>query len=119
MEVQTHQVNETRIAEVRSDAKIINSIEDGINLLGDLYYQGFDGIMLHQKDIVSDFFNLKTGMAGELLQKFSNYRVRLVIIGDFSRYSSKAFQDFVYESNKHRQINFVGSSAEAIEVLSK
>ena len=41
-------------------------------------------------------------MAGEILQKFSNYRVRLAIVGDFTPYSSKSIKDFIYESNKKR-----------------
>ncbi len=30
-----------------------------------------------------DFFRLSTGLAGEIVQKFVNYRFRLVIMGDF------------------------------------
>lgn len=119
MKIETHNINDTKIAEVVSVNYIINSIEDGLNLLGNLYYQDFDKIMIHEKNIIPEFFDLKSGMAGEILQKFSNYSVRLAIIGDFSIYTtSKSFNDFVYESNKRRQINFVTSRIEAIEVLS-
>jgi len=58
-------------------------------------------------------------LAGEILQKFSNYRVRLAIVGDFSTFTSKSIKDFIYESNKGRHINFVSSLDEAIKVLSK
>ncbi|RYG19765.1 MAG: DUF4180 domain-containing protein, partial [Chitinophagaceae bacterium] len=71
------------------------------------------------KNITSDFFDLSTKMAGEILQKFSNYKMRLAIVGDFSNYQSQSFKDFVYESNKHGQINFVNSKTEAVSVLSK
>nr|WP_280739939.1 DUF4180 domain-containing protein [Pedobacter borealis] len=56
-------------------------------------------------------------MAGEILQKFSNYRVSLAIIGDFSPYQSKSIKDFIYESNKGKHINFLGSAAEALTKL--
>ena len=59
-----------------------------------------------------DFFDLKNGIAGEILQKFSNYRVSLIIVGDFSKYASKSLNDFIYESNKGRHINFVASTTE-------
>jgi len=62
---------------------------------------------------------LKTGLAGEILQKFSNYYVELAIVGDFSKYSSKNLQDFIYESNKVGRINFVSSVEEAKEALLK
>lgn len=118
MTIETHYIHDIKIAEVHSADKIIGSIEDGLSLLGDLYYQGFDKIIIHEKNVTPDFFDLKTGIAGEILQKFSNYRVKLAIVGDFSKHSSKSLKDFIYESNKARQINFVDSQSEAIKVLS-
>lgn len=118
MKVETHHINDTKIAEVISVYNIINNTLDGLDLLGNLYYQEFDKIIIHEKNITSDFFDLKNGMAGEILQKFSNYRVRLAIVGDFSKYTSKSINDFINESNKGKQINFVSSQLEAIKVLS-
>lgn len=62
------------------------------------------------------FFDLKNGMAGELLQKYSNYRMQFAIVGDFSKYTSKSIQDFIYESNKVGHISFVSSLTEALKV---
>ena len=118
MEIVTHNVNGSKIAELVSDEVIISTTEDGLDLLGNLYYQGFDKILIHEKNITPDFFDLKNGIAGEILQKFSNYRVRLAIVGDFSRYTSKSVNDFIYESNKGKQIVFVGSVADAIRIIS-
>ena len=118
MTIETHHVKGNKIAEVLATDRVINSIEDGLHLLGELYYQDFDKIIIHEKNITPEFFDLKSGIAGEILQKFSNYRVQLAIIGDFSKYSSKSIQDFIYESNKGRQISFVGSLLEAIRILS-
>lgn len=118
MKIETHSINDVKIAEIISDDTIITTIQDGLDLLGNLYYQGFDGIVLNEKNITPDFFNLKNGIAGEILQKFSTYRVSLAIIGDFSKYTSKSLTDFIYESNKGKHINFVNSTREAIEILS-
>lgn len=117
MKIETHNINDIKIAELISDDNIINSVEDGLDLLGNLYYQDFDKIIIHEKNITPGFFDLKNGIAGEILQKFSNYRVRLVIIGDFSKYTSKSLKDFIYESNKGSHINFVSSQPEAIKVF--
>ncbi|HTF06413.1 MAG TPA: DUF4180 domain-containing protein [Bacteroidia bacterium] len=119
MEIETHLVNDIRIAEVVSDSKIISNAQDGLDLLGNLYYQDFDRIIIHEKNIAPDFFDLKTGIAGEVLQKFSTYRVRLAIVGDFSKYPGKSISDFIFESNKMGQINFVASVTDAIARLSK
>ncbi|MCE7043898.1 DUF4180 domain-containing protein [Dyadobacter sp. CY312] len=118
MEIIIHHANEIKIAEVTFDGILIANAEDGLDLLGNLYYQDVDRIIIHEKNISSDFFDLKTGIAGEILQKFSNYRVRLAIVGDFSAYQSKSIRDFIFESNKFRQINFVASVPNAISKLS-
>jgi hypothetical protein len=119
MKIETHNINDTNIAEVISEVNVINKVEDGIDLLGNLYYQGFDRIIIYEKNITPVFFDLKTGIAGEILQKFSNYRVQLAIVGDFSKYNSKSLNNFIYESNKGRLINFVSTLSEALGVLSE
>ncbi|MES2133415.1 MAG: DUF4180 domain-containing protein [Bacteroidota bacterium] len=118
MKIETHTINNTKIAEVIATDVIIKSTEDGLDLLGNLYYQDFDKIIIHEQNISPDFFDLKTGIAGEILQKFSNYRVSLAIVGDFTQYSGKGIKDFIYESNKAGQINFVSSVSEALTKLS-
>ena len=119
MNIEIHQTGEIRIAEVISDKVLIKNPEEGLQLLADLYYQDVDRIILQEQNICTEFFDLKTGIAGEILQKFSNYRVRLAIVGDFSKYQSKSIKDFIYESNKGKQVNFVDSSENAIAKLNQ
>ena len=118
MKIKAIEIDHIKMAEVSSDDIIINTTEDGLDLLGNVYYQGYDRIIIHENNITSDFFDLKNGIAGEILQKFSTYRVRLAIVGDFSKYTSKSLNDFIYESNKGGHVNFVPSTAEAIKILS-
>jgi len=106
-----------KIARVISDATLIRNTQDAVDLMGDCWYNGAVGIVMNEENIVADFFDLKTGIAGEILQKFSNYNVRLAIVGDFNKYKSKSIKDFIFESNKHRHINFVSSVDEAQERL--
>ncbi|MDH6254082.1 hypothetical protein M2347_003809 [Chryseobacterium sp. H1D6B] len=118
MQLKSHTINNTKIAEIVSDEIIIESAQDGLDLLGDMYYQGFDSIIIYEKNIIPDFFDLKTKIAGDILQKFSNYRVRLAIIGDFTQYQSKSIKDFIFESNNSRHVNFLKTVHEALESLS-
>jgi hypothetical protein len=57
-------------------------------------------------------------MAGEILQKFSNYRVRLAVVGDFERHTSKSVRDFIHESNQGKQVNFLPTVVEALRNIS-
>lgn len=119
MNIRPHKINDTEVAEIISDEIVIQNIEDGLDLMGNVYYQGYDKIIIHQKNITPAFFDLKNKMAGEILQKFSNYRVSLAIIGDFSSFGSKSLQNFIYESNKGKQVNFVASIDDALNALSR
>ena len=119
MDIEVHNLNEIKVAIINSESVVINTIEDGSELLVNLYYQEFDAIIIHGKNVSPEFFNLKNGMAGELFQKFSNFRMRLAIVGDFSAYSGKSLGEFIHESNKNGQIIFLSTVKEALEKLAR
>ena len=108
-----------RIAEVKSAGIVIGQTQDTLDLMANADYLGARKIMIREEHLDSAFFDLKTGMAGEILQKFTNYRVQLAIIGDFSKYPGKSIRDFIFESNRYGRINFVSSREEAIKKLTK
>lgn len=114
MDIKPHRIKDIEIAEIVSDNIVIHNGEEALDLIGNIYYQGFDFIIIHQKNLIADFFDLKNGMAGDILQQFSNYRVRLTIVGDFTKFTSKSLNDFIYESNKGKLVNFVATIDEAL-----
>ncbi len=118
MNITIHTVNEYKIAEVIAQGVVIASLDDAVDLVGNLYYDSFDAVILYQKNLTPSFFDLKNKLAGDILQKFSNYRLRLAIIGNFDAYTSTSITDFIYESNKGRQINFVDTLSKALLVVS-
>lgn len=117
MKIITHTGNNIKIAEIISDKIIIQSVQDGLDLLGDIYYQGFDKVIMYEKNVTPEFFDLKTKIAGDILQKFSNYRISLAIVGEFDKYESKSMKDFIFESNKTKHINFVETLEGALNRL--
>ena len=119
MEIIAHELNGIKAAEVISPTIIIANEEEGLNLLGNLYYQNFDVVIIYAKNITPAFFDLKNGIAGEILQKFSNYRVKLAIIGDFDYYTSNGLRDFIVESNQTGQVIFIREKSEALSILAK
>ncbi len=114
MQITTHNKNNIQIAELVSDDILISNAEDGAQLLADLYYQGFDLIIIQSGHLDRSFFELKSGLAGEVLQKCSNWRMRLAIVGNFNEFTSKSLRNFIYESNKDKMVNFVDSVNTAI-----
>lgn len=98
---------------------VINELQDAIDLMAEANHAGAEKILIREDQVNKDFFRLETGFAGEILQKFSNYRMNLAIIGDFSKYQGKSLRDFIRESNRGRRIVFVSTKDEALRLLSK
>lgn len=117
MEHMTH--NGFRLA-VADPALRIGAVQDVLDLLAEASYpNSIDGLILRKENLPEQFFELKTGFAGEVLQKFSNYRVRLAVIGDFSQYSSRSLRDFIRESNRGQLVFFKDDIDSAVAALSR
>ena len=119
MKIEISEIGGVAIAEIVSDEVVINETQDALDLIANIGYLGSRKMIIHEKNIISEFFDLKTKIAGDILQKFSTYGFQLAIVGDFSKYESKSLTDFIFESNKYGRINFVGSIDEARERLLK
>lgn len=119
MEITKINANNAQIAQIISDEIIIKDEQSAVDLIATVMYaEGVNNIIINKSSIIEDFFNLKTSIAGGILQKFINYQMRLAIVGDFSIYSSKSLKDFIYESNKGDNIYFVDTVEQAIQKLS-
>jgi hypothetical protein len=107
-------INNILIAELMDDELIITQTQEILDLIGDLVSYNCNRIIIHEKNLHPDFFHLKSGLAGDILQKFSNYKVKLAIIGNFSVYDSKSLQDFIRESNRGTMISFIDTLESAL-----
>jgi hypothetical protein len=119
LKVTTLKENNVDIAVVNSNEIMIKDIQSALDFIATISYEtGCDRVILNKSAICEDFFHLSTRLAGEILQKFINYNMKMAIIGDFSIYTSKSLKDFIYESNKGRHIFFLQDEKLAIERLS-
>ena len=119
MKVNTIKDNNIEIAVVNSSDILIIDVQSALDFIATVGFEtGCYRIILNKSSICEDFFNLKTKLAGEILQKFVNYHIKIAIVGDFSTYTSKSLKDFIYESNKGKDIFFLPDEKQAIEKLS-
>jgi hypothetical protein len=88
--------NGIEIAELVSVEKVISTPQDFLDMAGNIPTRT---IILRKELLAETFFDLSSRIAGEILQKVSNYGMRLAIVGDFTIYLSKSLRDFIYESN--------------------
>ncbi|GAB2449904.1 DUF4180 domain-containing protein [Streptomyces incanus] len=85
-----------------------------LDLIGDALGCQADMVAVPVERVADDFFALSSGVAGEVAQKFVNYRIRLAVIGDIASHvaGSDALRDFVRETNRGNQLWFVPDRAE-------
>jgi len=119
MKIDIIKINGNNIAVLRSLGLLIQETHDALDLIAEASYLNAHKIIIKENQVTPAFFDLKSGIAGEILQKFSTYNVQLAIIGDFSKYTSKSLRDFMFESNKYGRVNFVSTFEEAKEKLGK
>lgn len=113
-------MNGTDIAVVSSDETVITDTQTALDLAMTVKYETGAARIVISKDLIcEDFFILSRGMAGEILQKYVNYQVKIAVYGDYSHYTSKPLKDFIYESNKGKDFFFVPSKDEAIKKLTE
>jgi len=103
------------IALIITDEVLIKDTQSALDMMASVQYEtDCDKIIIHKSCVVDDFFVLSTKIAGEILQKFINYRKKIAIVGDYSKYTSKPLKDFIYESNKGNSIYFLQNIDEAV-----
>jgi len=108
------------IAHIQCDTPLITDAQSALDLMMSICYNdNCTRIAINKEALIEDFFALRTGIAGEILQKAVNYNMKVAIIGDFSVYTSKALKDFMYECNNGRDVFFVSDEKSAIDKLVK
>jgi len=78
---------------------------------------GARAILLDEAALPAEFFDLRTGLAGELLQKLTPYRIRLACVVPDARVHPTHFQDFLREANRGVQFRFLTTREAAIDWL--
>lgn len=104
--------------------KIIIASESGVRIrtfsdISDAVSASFGsaGLILSEHDVIPEFFDLRSGLAGELFQKFTNYRLRLALVVPEPGVYGERFSELAYEHRTHSMIRLVRSQDEAMAWL--
>ncbi|MFF7981420.1 DUF4180 domain-containing protein [Streptomyces sp. NPDC007901] len=104
----------TRVLRCAPEGPALDGENAALDLLGDAMGRDAELVAVPAERIADEFFRLRSGVAGAVVQKFANYRLRLAVVGDISRHlaASSALRDFVYEANRGRRLWFVADDGE-------
>ena len=99
MEVRIVQRRGILYIETIADGSILRETQDALDLMAICGEYDTNLLMLSSEILPDDFFHLSSGLAGDILQKFSNYRMKVVAVADDSRFVGK-FGEFAVETNR-------------------
>ncbi|MFI6230355.1 DUF4180 domain-containing protein [Micromonospora echinospora] len=90
------------------DGPPVATVQDALDLVGAAFL-GAQAVAVPASRLDDEFFSLGSRFAGEVMQKFVNYRLRLVVLGDISRHlaASSALRALVHESNRADHVWFL------------
>lgn len=71
------------------------------------------GLLIDEQDLGPDFFDLRTGLAGEVFQKFTNYRVRLALVISAPSSHGTRFAELAREHSNHPSVRIFESEQTA------
>src|SRR5574344_88369 len=112
--------NEKTVAVITGAEKVLTDVQSALDLIMTAKYEvGTNLIAIEKSAVADDFFILSRGLAGEILEKFITYQAKLAIFGDYSHYTSTSLKDFIYESNKGKDVFFVATQDEPLERLTR
>lgn len=111
--------NGTAVLVCQPDGPILADGRAATDLIGAAFGHAAEVVLVPASRLPATFFDLSSGLAGEIVQKFVNYRLRLAVVGDISEHldASSALRAFVAESNRGRQLWFLDSPQELDERL--
>jgi hypothetical protein len=98
-----------RLLVLNAEGPILSRTQDLLDLIQEAFSQKASVLVVPVPRMDPAFFQLRSGLAGEFVQKVVNYQLKLVIVGDISTQvaASDALRDFVREANRGQTIFFV------------
>jgi len=99
--------------EYASAEMTLNSEGDALDIIAACFESNTNLVLLHSEILSENFFNLRTGLAGMVLQKFINYQVKVAVIIKNEENFNDRFREMVLEANKGNNFRFFKTIIEA------
>lgn len=113
------ELNGVQVFEVPQQGPPIRTGQDAVDLMSAASEHRATLIAIPVERLGEEFFDLRTRIAGEVVQKFVLYGRRVAVVGDISSRmaESKSLAAWVAESNRGRDLWFVNNMQELADRL--
>lgn len=119
--MRTDELSGIRVLHLGSEGDPISTPDDAADLVGSAWSHRATLLAVPAARLDPKFFNLRSGIAGEITQKIVNYRLQLAVIGDIGEHLEKspALRDYVRESNAGDHIWFLDDELSLADKLAR
>jgi PadR family transcriptional regulator, regulatory protein AphA len=100
MDYQLVEVNGQSYVECLADGGVVASERDALDLVAACGESGTARLMLHAGNLPAEFYDLKTGLAGNVLLKLGNYRLQVAAVLTPELVGNGRFYEMVLETNR-------------------
>lgn len=109
--------NGVRIVELNAGGGLVRTEQDALDLVAACMERGAERLLIDSNCLSEEFFRLRTGLAGAVLQKLANYNLKAAVVAPESAVRRGKFEDFVLETNRGEQFRIFEGREEAISWL--
>src|SRR5215467_9764822 len=109
MIAKSYEIDGPRLLELDGAGTRLTSARDAIQLISAAAQKQASLLVIPKTLRSEEFFDLRTGIAAQIIQKFAAYGLRACTVGDRSRHvdASCALRDFSFESTRANQVWFL------------
>ncbi len=109
--------NSKTYIETLPDTNLLASEADALELVASCGENETFRLLINSNAIPNSFYDLSSGLAGQILLKLSNYRIKTVIISDPEKAGKGKFKDFVIETTRGKEFGVFYAREEALTWL--
>lgn len=113
MDIRVIEKDGRRYVECTADKVIINTEKDALDIIAVCFEKNISLLVIHSEILSEDFYNLRTGLAGAVLQKFANYHIKAALVMPSQEKIIGRFGEMVNEVNKGSDFRVFSSLSEA------
>jgi len=107
-----------RLAEPADHGVVISTPQEALDLIGNASFAPADAVLVAAGQLAPEFFDLSTGLAGEVTQKLVNYRLLLAVLGRPPE-SSASLEAFIIECGRGGPLVFAADRGSALRELKR
>ena len=95
----------------------VAELNDALAIVAASYELNATRLLLRDKQLPAEFFDLKTRFAGEFIQKLVNYRIAVACVFDDSASVGERFREYIEEAKRGRRFRSFDNESAAVAWL--